>query len=252
MLLKARGVSKRFGGLYAVNQVNLDVPVGSIVAVIGPNGAGKTTFFNIVTGLYTPDAGTIELEHSSLLGLSGDAIARRGVARTFQTIRLFKKMTVLENVLVPQSYPLLNVWNVLWCSERYRQTEAQLIEYAYQALDRVGLLECAEALAGSLSYGQQRRLEVARALALKPKLLLLDEPAAGMNQQEKAHMIHLVHEIRDFLGVTIVLIEHDMEMVSALADQVAVFHHGEVLAEDTPEVIRSHPEVIAAYLGEAL
>lgn len=252
MLLEAKGLSKHFGGILAVSAVSLSVSRSSIVAVIGPNGAGKTTFFNMVTGVYPSDSGSLTLDGVSLLGCSTDEIARKGIGRTFQTIRLFRGMTVLENVLVPQAMRVPKGWSALIRSTSYRKAERAAIELAYDCLDRVGLSDHAGQAAGNLSYGQQRRLEVARALALNPCVLLLDEPAAGMNAQEKDQMIELIRNIRSSLGVAIVLIEHDMDMVAKLAERVTVLHHGEVLAEGTPEDIRSNSEVISAYLGEAI
>lgn len=249
MLLEAKGLSKRFGGILAVNAVNLSVPKASIIAVIGPNGAGKTTFFNMVTGVYPTDAGSLSLNGVSLLGCAADEIARKGVARTFQTIRLFRGMTVLENVLVPQAMRMPSGLSALVRSESYRKAENAAIALAYECLDRVGLSDMAQQCAGNLAYGQQRRLEIARGLALKPSVLLLDEPAAGMNAQEKSQMIDLIREIRASLGVAIVLIEHDMDMVAQLAERVTVLHLGEVLAEGTPDEVRANPEVISAYLG---
>ncbi|MES2206119.1 MAG: ABC transporter ATP-binding protein [Pseudomonadota bacterium] len=249
MLLEAKGLSKSFGGIHAVSAVDLYVPEKSIIAVIGPNGAGKTTFFNMVTGVYSPDAGSLVLDGESLLNTSADQIALKGIARTFQTIRIFRGMTVLENVLVSQAMRVPHGLSAIFRTAAYCRKEQAAINFAFECLERVGLGGVSQEIASCLSYGQQRCLEIARALALKPRVLLLDEPAAGMNAQEKAVVIHLVKVLKEELGISIVLIEHDMEMVAKLADRVTVLHHGQVLAEGEPAEISRHPDVIAAYLG---
>ncbi len=249
MLLEAKGLSKCFGGIQAVTAVDLCVSEKSIIAVIGPNGAGKTTFFNMVTGVYSADAGSLALAGESLLNYSADQIALKGIARTFQTIRIFQAMTVLENVLVSQAMKVPHGLSAIFRTASYCRTEQAAINFAFECLERVGLGYVAQNIASSLSYGQQRCLEIARALALKPRVLLLDEPAAGMNAQEKAVVINLVKNLKEELGISIVLIEHDMEMVANLADRVTVLHHGQVLAEGEPDEISRHPDVIAAYLG---
>ncbi len=210
-LLEAQNVVKRFGGLIAVNDVSLAVEKNSIVSVIGPNGAGKTTFFNIVTGIYQPDSGSIMLDGQPLVGLRPDQIAARGITRTFQNIRLFNNMTVLENVLVGM-HPRLktNVFQILLRSAGYRKEERDAADRAMDLLRFVGLDHRADELARGLPYGEQRRLEIARALASNPKLILLDEPAAGMNPQETEEATDLIRRLRDDLGVTVILIEHDM------------------------------------------
>lgn len=256
LLLEARGVSKRFGGILAVNNVDLQLSEREILAVMGPNGAGKTTFFNIVTGIYRPDEGDIFLKSRSLLAFQPYEMARLGMARTFQTIRLFRGMTVLENVLVPQAMPLWEKarhgWSILVGTNDYRLAKQNALRRAHDCLEKVGLLDAADELAGNLPYGQQRRLEIARALAMDPCVLLLDEPAAGMNAQEKEHIKKLIDGLRHESAMGIILIEHDMEMVASLADRVTVLHHGEVLCDGTPHEVRHHPDVIEAYLGDVV
>jgi branched-chain amino acid transport system ATP-binding protein len=250
-LLEAQNVVKRFGGLTAVNNVSLAVEKNSIVSVIGPNGAGKTTFFNIVTGIYQPDSGTIMLDGQPLIGLRPDQIAARGITRTFQNIRLFNNMTVLENVLVGM-HPRLttNVVQILFRSAAYYKEEQAAYNHAMELLHFVRLDHRADDLARSLAYGEQRRLEIARALASNPKLILLDEPAAGMNPQETEEATDLIRRLRDDLGVTVVLIEHDMSLVMQISEQITVLDYGRPIAFGTPNEIRYNPRVIEAYLGQ--
>ncbi|HEU5013205.1 MAG TPA: ABC transporter ATP-binding protein [Roseiflexaceae bacterium] len=250
-LLEAKNVVKRFGGLTAVNDVSLAVEKNSIVSVIGPNGAGKTTFFNIVTGIYYPDGGSIMLDGQSLVGLRPDQIAARGITRTFQNIRLFNNMTVLENVLVGMHSRLTtNVFQILFRSAGYRKEEREAYDHAMELLRFVRLDHRADELARSLPYGEQRRLEIARALASNPKLILLDEPAAGMNPQETEEATDLIRRLRDDLGVTVVLIEHDMSLVMQISEQITVLDYGKPIAFGTPNEIRYNPRVIEAYLGQ--
>lgn len=250
-LLEAQHVTKRFGGLTAVDDVSLAVPQGSIISVIGPNGAGKTTFFNIVTGIYQPDQGTISLAGRPLLGLRPDQIAALGITRTFQNIRLFHNMTVLENVLVGM-HPRLkaSLWQILFHTDGFKGEERSATARAMQLLEFVGLAHRANELSSSLPYGEQRRLEIARALASDPKLILLDEPAAGMNPQETEEATDLIRRLRDDLGITVILIEHDMSLVMRISEQIAVLDYGKKIAEGAPSEISRNPRVIEAYLGQ--
>jgi branched-chain amino acid transport system ATP-binding protein len=250
VLLDAQHVTKTFGGLVAVNDVSLTVEPGSIVSVIGPNGAGKTTFFNVLTGIYKPTSGRILFDGAEITGLRPDQITQRGIARTFQNIRLFNNMTVLENVLVGMHGRLrAGLWGSLFLTPAVRAEEQSARKRAFELLAFVGLERKHGELAKNLPYGDQRRLEIARAMATQPKLILLDEPTAGMNPQETGEAIHLIRRLRDELGITVILIEHDMRVVMTISERVTVLDYGAKIAEGKPEEIRNNPQVIEAYLG---
>ncbi|MET3291772.1 ABC transporter ATP-binding protein [Brevibacillus fluminis] len=251
-LLEANGLTKRFGGLVANENVTIKIEKGTITAVIGPNGAGKTTFFNMITGFYVPDEGEILLNGKSIKGLRPDQIAGNGITRTFQNIRLFKEMTALENVMVGVHSRLkAGILGILFNTKRVREEEERARVEAYKLLEYVGIEHIANEAAGSLPYGLQRRLEIARALATNPHIILLDEPAAGMNPRETIEITDFIRKLKNELDLTIILIEHDMKLVMGLSEYIHVLDYGKKIAEGTPEEIRSNPRVIEAYLGKS-
>ena len=248
-LFEARGITKRFGGLTALQRVDFAVERG-IVSIIGPNGAGKTTLFNVFTGLYVPDEGSVTFRGQALLGLRPDQITTLGVCRTFQNIRLFANMTAIENVLVGMNSRIsLGLWDVLSHNSRFRRSESELATRALGLLDRVGLKANTNVVARNLPYGDRRQLELARALASQPALLLLDEPTAGMTQGEASSLMRLLRGLVAELDLTIILIEHNMRVVMEVSDRVIVLDHGEKIAEGSPREVQASARVIEAYLG---
>lgn len=260
-LLKTDHIVMRFGGLTAVNEFNLQINEGEIVALIGPNGAGKTTAFNMITGVYTPSEGKIFFEDKDITGLKPHLITKRGMARTFQNIRLFKELSVLDNVFIAnhlhlksncfqavggRTYP--DAFQKLW-TPKYKKEEREILERCHMLLEKVGLIDMMNEKSSSLPYGLQRKLEIARALATNPKLLLLDEPAAGMNPKETDDLTDFIREIKDEFNLSIFLIEHHMQVVMGISDRIYVLDHGTTIAEGTPYEIQNNERVIEAYLG---
>jgi branched-chain amino acid transport system ATP-binding protein len=251
-LLQLHGVDKIFGGLHALRDVSLSVESGAIFGLIGPNGAGKTTLFNVITGIYRPDRGRVVFVDKDISGFGTARVAEAGVARTFQNIRLFRAMTVEENVMVAgQHLDSSGLWGSMFRTARFAVSESALRKRAHELLDVLGLLQQSADVAGSLPYGMQRRLEIARALMLAPRLLLLDEPAAGMNSREAMELVRQIRFLRDEFALTIVLVEHNMSVVLNVCETIHVLDLGSSIASGSPAEIRVHPKVLAAYLGKA-
>ncbi len=250
-ILQAHELSKSFLGVQALQDFSVAVRPGEILGLIGPNGAGKTTCFNLLTGFLVPTAGRIQLEHQDITGLPPARITRLGIARTFQNIRVFGSLSVLENVLAAaQLRTATSLWETLISGPGFRRKEVEVKARAFEYLDLFGLIPFAERPAASLPYAYQRRLEIARALATGPTLLLLDEPAAGMNPAESDALHQLILDLRERFGLTIVLVEHDMRLVMNLCERIIVLNYGRIIAAGKPEAVRADPQVIAAYLGE--
>ena len=250
MLLEVRGLTKRFGGLLAVDQVRFDVKDAAVHAIIGPNGAGKTSVFNCITSFEKPTSGVVLLDGARIDGLAPHVVAAHRVARTYQNVRLFPHVSALDNVLIGRHRLLkAGIWDAIAGTRRFRQEQAAALEVARELLAFVGISHRGDTLARNMPYGDQRRLEIARALATDPRLLLLDEPAAGMNPQEGMRLVGLIQRIREERGVTVVMIEHHMRVVMAVSDRITVLDRGHVLAEGRPAEIHADERVIAAYLG---
>lgn len=249
-ILKTSGISKVFGGLKAVSNFDIHIETGELIGLIGPNGAGKTTAFNLLTGVYQPTTGTIEFDGKSIVGLKPHQITQRGIARTFQNIRLFSELSVLDNVKIAyDSHVKYSLVESVFRMGRYFKEEKEIEEKSLELLKIFKLEDKAQEVAKNLPYGAQRRLEIARALAAKPKLLLLDEPAAGMNPQETQELMEMIRWIRKEFALSILLIEHDMSLVMGICERIYVLEYGAVIASGTPDEIKNNPEVIKAYLG---
>ena len=249
-VLEAEHLSIQFGGLKALQELSFSIPEKTVFSIIGPNGAGKTTFFNIVTGIYRPTGGDVRLYGESIVGLEPSRIVERGVCRTFQNIRLFQNLTVLENVMIGrQLHERTGLGDILLRTRRFRAQEAETLDRAAEILDYVGILDDANALAKNLPYGKQRRLEIARALATEPRLLLLDEPTAGMNPSESEEMVQLFQRICEERDVCVLMIEHDMKVVMGVSQRILVLNFGRQIALGSPREVLENEEVITAYLG---
>jgi branched-chain amino acid transport system ATP-binding protein len=250
-ILEVKGLSKKFGGLTALGDVDFQIPKDSIFGLIGPNGAGKTTIFNLITGIYRPTEGEVLYEEKQIHYMRPFQIAEMGITRTFQNIRLFKKLTTYENILTACHYNAgYNLFDSILRNKCFKKEEGKLHDQAKELMEIMGLSDRKDVIASNLPYGLQRRLEIARALALRPKLLLLDEPAAGMNPEETIKLMHLIEEIRNRFELTVLVIEHHMDLIMGICDHIVVLNFGRKLAEGTAQEIQGNPKVIEAYLGE--
>jgi len=252
-ILQVKNVSKNFGGIKAVNNLSFEVKKGEIISIIGPNGAGKTTVFNIISGFYKPDSGKIIFKNEDITGKPSHVLANAGIGRTFQNLRLFKSLTVFENVMVAYlSKHTYGIIDAVFRSSKYNKLTIEAKNKVRQLLDFFKLTSKEYLYAGNLPYGEQRKLELARALAIEPKILLIDEPAAGMNNTEVKELLENLIMIRDFFSMTLLIIEHQMELVMNISERIIVMDFGEKIAEGTPQEIKTNPRVIEAYLGESI